>query len=148
MLQALQFLVDLAKARGSQEQPLWHTDLDVAMAASSAGSYLINLLQLRVAHLSPLAITAPEAFLQACSRTSCSCPSSPSADPLPAVCVNSYLPWPSPLTSTSILTLPCDSLSRPAALLKQWGRHMEHASPASARILTLSLTLNMYRLCS
>lgn len=81
LLQALHFLVDLAKVRGSQEQPLWHTDVDAAMAVSAAGSYLINLLQLRVAHLSPLAITAPEAFLQACSGTSFSCPSSRSAHP-------------------------------------------------------------------
>ena len=70
LLQALCLLADLAKGRGFQQQPLWHTDEDVAMAASSAGSYLIDLLQLRVAHLSPLAITAPEAFLQACSGTS------------------------------------------------------------------------------
>ena len=93
LLQALCLLADLAKVRGFQQQPLWHTDLDVAMAASSAGSYLIDLLQLRVAHLSPLAITAPQAFLHACSGTSIPCPSNSAADPcqqLPTLALASH----------------------------------------------------------
>ena len=79
LLQAVCLLAELAKER--HQQLLWHTDADVAMATSSAASYLIDLLQLRVAHLSPLAITAPEAFLQACSGTSPSCPSTCATDP-------------------------------------------------------------------
>ena len=69
LLQALGLLADLAKTPTWQTQPLWHTNADLAMAASAAGSYVIDLLQMRVAHLSPLAITSPEAFLAACSGT-------------------------------------------------------------------------------
>ena len=64
-MQALELLAQLAKSPAGQAQPLWYAD--TAMAASSAASYLIDLLQMRVAHLSPLAVTSPQAFLQACS---------------------------------------------------------------------------------
>ena len=78
LLQVLELLADLEKARAPPQQPLWHTDVDIAMAVSAAGSYLIDLLQLRVAHVSPLAIAAPEAFLRACSGTPSCCPSTSS----------------------------------------------------------------------
>ncbi|KAL3139912.1 hypothetical protein ABBQ38_004203 [Trebouxia sp. C0009 RCD-2024] len=84
LAKALLLLADLAKKPPPQEglsaQHLWYTDADLAMAASSAGSYLIDLLQLRVAHLSPLAITSPEAFLQACSGQGGHVPSGVMAD--------------------------------------------------------------------
>ncbi len=67
-LQALEILADFGKpAPGQSQQHLWYNNPELAMSASSAGSYLIDLLHMRVLHLSPLAISAPQAFLQACS---------------------------------------------------------------------------------
>ncbi len=68
LLQALELLVDFGKpAPGQSQQHLWYNNPELAMSASSAGSYLIDLLHMRVLHLSPLAISAPEAFLEACT---------------------------------------------------------------------------------
>jgi hypothetical protein len=61
-------LVDFGKpAPGQSQQHLWYNNPELAMSASSAGSYLIDMLHMRVLHLSPLAISAPEAFLEACT---------------------------------------------------------------------------------
>ncbi len=68
LLQALELLVDFGKpAPGQSQQHLWYNNPELAMSASSAGSYLIDMLHMRVLHLSPLAISAPEAFLEACT---------------------------------------------------------------------------------
>ncbi|KAL0031777.1 hypothetical protein WJX79_006804 [Trebouxia sp. C0005] len=68
LAKALELLVDFGKpATGQSQQHLWYNNPELAMSASSAGSYLIDLLHMRVLHLSPLAISAPEAFLQACT---------------------------------------------------------------------------------
>jgi len=63
LLQALEMLVDFGKpAPGQSQQHLWYNNPELAMSASSAGSYLIDMLHMRVLHLSPLAISAPEAL--------------------------------------------------------------------------------------
>lgn len=75
LLQALEMLVDFGKpAPGQSQQHLWYNNPELAMSASSAGSYLIDLLHMRVLHLSPLAISAPEAFLEACTGVPPFCP--------------------------------------------------------------------------
>lgn len=68
LMQALEILVDFGKpAPGQSQHQLWFSNQDLAMSASSAGSFLMDLLHMRVLAFSPLAISAPAAFLQACS---------------------------------------------------------------------------------